>query len=129
MLGKSKKRVLVVDDNHDAADTLAILLRMDGHEVMVAYDTQSGITLADVSVPDIIFHDIGLPLMNGYAAARHFRTCQKFAKTTLVAVTAYNATYDRKCSQIAGFDIHLSKPVDFEVLKEVLALPRRTIFS
>ena len=129
MLGKSKKSILVVDDNRDAADTLAILIRTEGHEVIVAYDTKSGIALADVSVPDIIFHDIGLPLMNGYAAARHFRSDQRFAKTMLIAVTAYNATYDRKCSQIAGFDIHLSKPVDFEVLKEVLALPRRTIFS
>jgi CheY-like chemotaxis protein len=126
---KSKKIVLVVDDNHDAADTLAILIRTSGCEVMVAYDTKSGITLADVSVPDIIFHDIGLPIMNGYAAARHFRSDPRFAKTLLVAITAYNATYDRKCAQIAGFDIHLSKPVDFEVLKEVLARPHRSIFS
>ena len=128
MLEKSKKITLVVDDNHDAADTLAIMIRMDGHEVMVAYDTKSGITLADASVPDIIFHDIGLPIMSGYAAARHFRSDQKFAKTILVAVTAYSATNDRKCAQMAGFDIHLAKPVEFEVLKEVLARPRRTIF-
>ena len=127
MLEKSGRVILVVDDNHDAADTLALLIRMEGHEVMVAYDTQSGIALAHVSVPDLIFHDIGLPIMCGYAAARHFRGDQKFAKTTLVAVTAYNATYDRKCAQIAGFDIHLAKPVDFEVLKEVLARPRRTM--
>ena len=128
MLGKSVKRILVVDDNHDAADTLAMLIRMDGHEVMVAYDTKSGIALADVSVPDIIFHDIGLPIICGYAAARHFRSDQKFAETILVAVTAYNATYDRKCAQAAGFDIHLAKPVDFAVLKEVLARPPRTLF-
>ena len=129
MLGKSKKIALVVDDNQDAADTLAILIRMDGHEVMVAYDTKSGIALADVSVPDIIFHDIALPMMSGYAAARHFRSYQKFAETILVAVTAYNTPHDRERAQMAGFDVHLSKPVDFAVLKEVLGRPRRTMFS
>jgi CheY-like chemotaxis protein len=126
---ESGKRILVVDDNHDGADTLAILIRMEGHEVIVAYDTRSGIALANVSVPDIIFHDIALPMMGGYAAARYFRSHQKFTKTLLVAVTAHNATYDRKSAQAAGFDIHLSKPVDFDVLQKVLAHPHGTVFS
>jgi CheY-like chemotaxis protein len=121
---KSKKITLVVDDNHDFADSLATLIKIYGCKVMVAYDTASGFKLAHESVPDIIFHDIGLPVMNGYDAARHFRSHQKFAKTILVAVTAYDATYDRNCAQMAGFDIHLSKPIDFEDLKEVLGRSR-----
>ena len=126
MQKESAKRILVVDDNHDGADTLAILIRMEGHEVNVAYDTKSGIALADVSVPDIIFHDIALPMMDGYAAARYFRSHEKFTKTLLVAISAHNATFDRKCAQVAGFDMHLSKPVDFDVLQKVLARPSGT---
>jgi CheY-like chemotaxis protein len=121
---KLKKIILVVDDNHDFADSLATLIKAYGCKVMVAYDAASGIALAYESVPDVIFHDIGLPAMSGYDAARHFRSHQRFAKTILVAVTAYDATYDRKCAQMAGFDFHLSKPIDFEDLKEVLSRSR-----
>jgi CheY-like chemotaxis protein len=124
MREKSKKITLVVDDNRDAADSLAILIGMYGCEVMVAYDSVSGFALARESVPDIIFHDIGLPIINGYDAARHFRSDQKFSKTILVAVTAYDTNSDRKRAKMAGFDIHLSKPIDFEVLKEVLGRSR-----
>jgi CheY-like chemotaxis protein len=114
------KIVLIVDDNRDAADTLAILVTMAGCKALTAYDSESGIALAHEQVPDIIFHDLGLPIVNGFEAARRLRRNEKFAKTILVAVTGYNATEDRRRAKLAGFDIHLSKPIDFEHLKELL---------
>ena len=66
-----KTTILIVDDNQDAADTLAILIRNAGHEALVAYDTESGMTLAHTSLPDFIFHDVGMPFVNGYEAARY----------------------------------------------------------
>ena len=124
MPDKNKKSVLIVDDNRDAADTLAILIRMAGCEASVAYDTETGITLAHASPPDIIFHDIGMPIINGYEAARIFRGSEKFADTILIAVTAYDATEDHRRAKSAGFDSHMSKPIEFEDLKEVLSRPK-----
>jgi CheY-like chemotaxis protein len=115
------KTILIVDDNHDAADTLAALVRDYGHKVLVAYDTASGLALAHQSVPDIILHDIGLPIINGYEAARQLRGDAKFAKTVLIALTGYDATLDRSRAKMAGFDMHISKPIDFEVLKNILS--------
>ena len=125
MSEKMKTSVLIVDDNHDAADTLAILIRNAGHEALVAYDTESGITLANNSSPDFIFHDLGMPFVNGYEAARRLRQSEKFAKTILVAVIPSGATEDRKRVKLAGFDLHISKPVYFEDLQEVLSLSKR----
>jgi CheY-like chemotaxis protein len=120
-----KTTVLIVDGNEDAADTLAILIRHAGYEALVAYDTESAITLANNSVPDFIFHDVAMPFVNGYEAARRFRKSEKFAKTILVAVTPDGATEDRRRAILAGFDLHMSKPVYFEDLEEVLSRPKR----
>lgn len=125
MSEKTIKTVLIVDDNHDAADTLAVLVRIAGCEAMVAYDTQTGMNLAHASPPDIIFHDIGMPIINGYEAARIFRRSAKFADTLLIAVTAYDATEDHKRAKMAGFDAHMAKPIEFDDLKEVLSRPKR----
>ena len=125
MSEKTRKTVLIVDDNRDAADTLAILVRIAGCEASVAYDTETGITLANAAPPDFIFHDIGMPIINGYEAARTFRSSATFASTTLIAVTAYDATEDHRRAKMAGFDAHMSKPIEFEDLKEVLSRSKR----
>jgi len=72
-------------------------------------------------VPDVILHDIGLPIISGYEAARQLRSDAKFAKTVLVALTGYDATLDRTRTKMAGFDMHISKPIDFEALKNILS--------
>jgi len=122
---KTTKTVLIVDDNRDAADTLAILVRIAGCKALVAYDTQTGLTLANASAPDVIFHDIGMPIVNGYEAARALRSSEKLANTMLIAVTAYDASEDRRRAKLAGFDSHMAKPIDFEELKEVLGRSKR----
>ena len=120
LLPNKPKRVVVVDDNRDAADSLAMLIKIAGHLALVAYDTHKGFQLAHESSPDIIFHDIGMPIIDGYAAARRLRSDAKFKETLLVAVTAYDSTSDRKRSLLAGFDLHLAKPVDFDEIKLIL---------
>ena len=112
--------VVIVDDNRDAADTLAKLVQIAGHSARVAYDAQTGFRIAQESSPDIIFHDIGMPIVDGYAAARRLRSDAQFKSTLLVAVTAYDRTSDRKSSFLAGFDLHLAKPVEFEEIKLIL---------
>jgi CheY-like chemotaxis protein len=119
------KIVLIVDDDRDAADTLAILIRNDGHYVLVAYEAETGFELASTWPPDVIFHDIAMPAMNGYDAVRRLRGDARFAKTLLVAVTAYNSTHDRNMASEAGFDVHMPKPVIFQRVKELLRLPRK----
>jgi PAS domain S-box-containing protein len=114
-------RVLVVDDNADQADSAALLLRVSGHEVRVAY---SGPTALEVAVdyrPDLVLMDIGLPGMDGYEVARRLRQQPGLQETVLVAVTGYGQESDRQRSQEAGFDHHLVKPVDMQALEAVLA--------
>ena len=120
---ESQKTILIVDDNPDAADTLAILVRVYGHKVSVAYDVASGLALAHQLLPDFILHDIGLPEVSGYEAARQLRSDGKFAKTLLVALTGYDSTADRAREKKAGFDFHIDKPIDFEALKIILSQP------
>lgn len=120
MPDRDAKTILIVDDNRDAADSLAMLIRNEGYRALIAYDSQTGLELANESSPDIIFHDIGLPNIDGYMAARQLRSDAKFAKTILVALTAYDSTPDRKRASMAGFNLHMSKPMDFEALKLVL---------
>ena len=121
---EEKHTILIVDDNRDGADTLAMLLRMNGHKVLVAYDTLMGFTIADEVLPRFIFHDVGMPEIDGYEAARRLRKNDKFSQTVLVAVTAYDATADRRRAKDAGFDIHLSKPVEIDDIRDVLGRAR-----
>ena len=114
--------VLIVDDNRDAADSLAIIIQSGGHEVAVAYDSETGFELARKVLPKIIFHDIGLPVVDGYAAALQLRRDPRFAQTILVALTAYDSAPDRDRSLAAGFDFHIVKPIHFEDLKRILEL-------
>lgn len=114
-------RVLVVDDNVDAADCLALLLRLQGQEVDVAYDGPSALVLAEANPPAIAFLDLGMPKMDGYELARAFRANPVLKSVVLVALTGWGQPEDRQRTREAGFDHHLVKPVDAEVLPDLLA--------
>jgi len=114
------RRVLVVDDNQDAAHALRLLLETDGHEVMVAADGAAGLALAREHRPDVVLLDIGLPTLNGYEIATRIRADPALKGTVLVAVTGYGQMHDRARASASGFDHHLVKPVEFRALQEVL---------
>jgi CheY-like chemotaxis protein len=115
-------RILVVDDNRDAADSLALLLRASGHDVMTAYDGPSAVALASREHPAVILLDIGLPGMDGYEVCRRVRQHGMDAK--IIAMTGYGHERDRRRSAEAGFDGHTVKPVEVsELLKLIAAEP------
>ena len=114
-------RVLVVDDNVDAAQSLALLLEMTTHEVRLVYDGPSAVQAAIDFLPDVVLLDIGLPGLNGYEVAQQLRQHVAFKSTVLVALTGYGLESDRKRSQAAGFDHHLVKPADFDEIETILA--------
>jgi signal transduction histidine kinase len=115
------RRVLVVDDNRDSAESLAALLGLLGHEVRQAYDGPGGLDLARSWIPDLVLLDLGMPGMGGHEVARRLRADPQLLDTTLVALTGYGAAEDRRASREAGFDWHLVKPIDFDALERVLA--------
>ena len=115
-------RILVVDDNHDSADMLAILLKFSGHETHTAHDGIAAVEEADRLDPDVIVLDIGLPRLNGYEAARRIRDRKgQNGRPLLVALTGWGQEEDRDRSREAGFDAHLVKPVDEAALRRLLA--------
>jgi PAS domain S-box-containing protein len=116
------RRVLVVDDNVDAADTLALLLRLAGHEVRVAYDGPSALGLAAEFRPQVVLLDLGMPVMDGYEVARRLRRQPGLGGVVLVALTGWGQEEERRLSRAAGIDHHLVKPIEPEKLHEVLAL-------
>lgn len=116
----SARRILVVDDNRDAADSLAMLLEGYGHEVRTSYDGQEGVRAARTFRPDLVFMDIGLPGLNGYDAARAIRSEPWSDRVTLVALTGWGQDEDRRKSRDAGFDHHLVKPIDLGDVQQVL---------
>ena len=113
-------RVLVVDDNVDAADMLVMMLQMFGHDVKAAYSGQAALETAVAYQPDFILLDIGLPDMNGYEVAQHLRQEQQIKNVRLIAMTGYGQDADRQRSMEAGIDLHLVKPVDPKKLQELL---------
>jgi signal transduction histidine kinase len=115
------RRVLLVDDNVDAADSLALLLSLGGHEVRAVHDGPSALRAAAEFRPEVVLLDIGLPGMDGYEVARRLRQCAEVAGTLLVAVTGYGREEDRRRSREAGFDFHLVKPADPQQLAELFA--------
>jgi CheY-like chemotaxis protein len=117
----SSKRILVTDDNKDAADSVATLLRMSGHEVETAYDGLEARQKAEVYKPDIMLLDIGLPGMNGYDVCRSIRQKPWGQAIRIVAVTGWGQDQDRRNAREAGFDDHLVKPVDPKSLRETIA--------
>jgi CheY-like chemotaxis protein len=112
-------RVLVVDDNEDAADSLAVLLRMWGHEVSVAHDGPQALALAEKEPPAVVIMDLGLPGMDGYEVCRQFRQ-RGLAETRIIAMTGYGQERDRQRAKSAGFDAHAVKPVEFAELTRLL---------
>ncbi len=113
-------RVLIIEDNHDAAETLGDLLVLFGHAVEIAHSGPIGVDLARRSRPDVVLCDIGLPEMDGYAVARELRADPAGSPAYLVALTGYGRDTDRRRAEEAGFDLHLVKPVGPDVLKRLL---------
>jgi len=113
------QRVLVIDDNLDAADSLAILLRLRGHEVFVAHDGTQALQLAESRTPSLVLMDLGLPEMDGYQLCREFRQ-RGWGEMRIVAMTGYGQERDRIRVQAAGFDAHAVKPVEFAELAKLL---------
>jgi PAS domain S-box-containing protein len=121
-LGKtSARRILVVDDNTDAASSLARLLEITGNETQTAHDGLQALEAAEKFRPDVVLLDIGLPRLNGYDACRHIREQPWSKGMVLVALTGWGQDEDRRKSEEAGFDYHLIKPVDYAVLMKLLA--------
>ena len=114
-------RVLVVDDNMDAADMLVMMLQMFGHEVQAAYTGQTALERAVEYKPDVVLLDIGLPDINGYEVARHLRQQPQTKDVRLIAMTGYGQDSDRQRSEEAGCEHHLVKPVDPQKLQDLLA--------
>ena len=115
------KRVLIVDDNNDAADSLADLLRDVGHEVEVAYSPVAALKIVETFRPEVAVLDIGLPVMDGYELAARFRSNPLTANCLLIALTGYGQTHDRIRSEEGGFQYHLVKPVDIAQLFRIVA--------
>lgn len=114
------RRILVVDDNLDSAESLALLLGFQGHEVKTAVDGPAAITAALSFRPDIVFLDIGLPGMDGYEVARKMRAEPSLDGAFLIAMTGYGREEDVRQAMEAGFDRHLVKPMDFAALDSLL---------
>src|SRR5690606_21409464 len=125
------RRILVVDDNLDAAETLAMLLEMAGHEVRVAHLGRAALSLAQAFRPDTALLDIGLPDMSGYDVAQSLRREPWAAHILLIALTGWGQDDDRRRALEAGFDHHLIKPVDTDRLAELIAnkpfMPRSNV--
>jgi CheY-like chemotaxis protein len=117
----SRRRILVVDDNQDAAMSLAMMLKLMGNEAKTAHDGQEALEVAAAYRPDLILLDIGMPIMNGYEAARQIRQ-QPWAKNiVLAALTGWGQDEDRRKSQEAGFDFHITKPIEPAALEKLLS--------
>jgi CheY-like chemotaxis protein len=115
------RRVLIVDDNEDAANSLAMILELGGHETASVYSAVEALQRAAVFRPDVVLLDIGLPGMDGYEVAQKMRELPGLRDIRLVAVTGYGRSDDRLRARDAGFDDHLTKPVEFAVLERTLA--------
>lgn len=119
--------ILIVDDNADAADTLSMYLSTVGHRLHVAYEGHRGLALAEEAAPDVLLLDIGLPDIDGYQLAQRIRALPQTAQATLIALTGYGQESDRERSVAAGFDHHLTKPVDVAALLRLLENGRKGI--
>ena len=115
------RRILVVDDNRDTTESMALLLELAGHETHTAFDGAEAVEAAAALRPDIILLDIGLPKLNGYEAARQIREQQSDKSLVLVALTGWGQAEDHRRSEAAGFNAHLVKPVDLAALTKLLA--------
>jgi CheY-like chemotaxis protein len=116
-----RRRILIIEDHRDAAESLQLLLELSGHEVETAFDGPTGLATARRFHPEVVLCDVGLPNgMDGYAVARAFRADSDLRDCHLVALTGYGQAEDQRLALEAGFDRHLTKPVDLAVLVQVL---------
>jgi two-component system CheB/CheR fusion protein len=118
------RRILVIEDNLDAAESLQLALKLEGHEVFVAHDGPHGIERARELKPEVVLCDIGLPDMDGYAVAKALRREKGLRDTLLVALTGYALAEDQRRAADAGFDAHLTKPTTVEDVQEVMGRAR-----
>lgn len=116
-----RHRVLIVDDNDDSVESLAMLLAFFGHEVEKASDGESPMVAAERFAPDTILLDLGMPGMSGYEVCRAIRSQPWGVPMTLIALMGWGQIEDRECTREAGFDHHLVKPVEPAVLRELLS--------
>jgi len=114
------RRILIVDDNEDAAEMLSETLRMKGHDTRVAHDAPAALQVAEGFAPEVAFLDIGLPVMDGYELAGRLTELPGLRDIRLVAVTGYGQQSDRQKSHAAGFRHHLVKPVDFDAVERIV---------
>jgi CheY-like chemotaxis protein len=117
---RTSQRILVVDDSHDAAESLAALVRLWGHEAVVAFDGVAAIEKARSYLPDVVLLDISLPGMNGYEVADALRRDVYLKNTRIFAITGYGLEGGDPVVKDAGFDDVFVKPIDFEVLEKSL---------
>jgi CheY-like chemotaxis protein len=126
-LSRSGQRLLVVDDNKDAAGTLATLLRLKGHEVRIVHDGRAALEMVAAYQPALVFLDIGMPGMDGYEVARRIRRQPGLEQVVLAALTGWGQKEDRRRTAEAGFDHHLVKPPELDAVEGLLAeLNQRT---
>jgi len=116
----SIRKILVVDDNRDAADSLAAILRVEGHEARAAYSGAEAVQAAEEMKPDVVLLDIQMPEMSGYDVARALRDYRRGVRALIVAVTAYGQESDRLAARQAGFHHHITKPVDPARVLEII---------
>jgi CheY-like chemotaxis protein len=114
-------KVLVVDDNHDAATSLSMLVTLLGHDVRTGFDGVEALDLAGEFHPDLVLLDLGMPRMDGYEACRRLREQPWGAEAVVVAVTGWGRDDDRRRTQLAGFDQHLVKPVAPDAIVSILS--------
>ena len=129
-------RILVVDDNHDSALSLAMILSIMGHETRTAHDGEMAVVTAESFLPDVVLLDIGLPKLNGYEVAQRIREQPWGAAMFLIAVTGWGQEEDRQRSSEVGLNVHMVKPVEASALEKLLAelpqdlsLPPKTLRS
>ena len=121
----ARLKVLVADDNRDAADSLAMLLQLSGHEVFVATTGRQALELARRECPDVLMLDIGMPELSGYEVARAVRDCPWGQSALLIALTGWGQQDDIERARSAGFDRHYTKPIDTAAIEALLAAHAR----
>jgi two-component system CheB/CheR fusion protein len=128
-MGSPEFKILIADDNRDAADSLGMILEMEGYHVVVAYTGRDALAMAESHLPDVVLLDIGMPDLSGHEVAREIRRAPWGNAMHLVAITGWGQTEDQDRSSAAGCDRHLTKPVDPDQLARLLQelLHHRTV--
>jgi CheY-like chemotaxis protein len=124
--GRTNLRVLVIDDQQDTAETLAILMRHEGHKVRTCCKSIESAEIAKLEQPDVVLLDIGMPKMDGYAVVRRLREQRETAHACIVAVTGHSLPADKERIKVAGFDAHIVKPYDVRDILDTIGRVRES---